>query len=90
MAFAPALRAALATAGIGLALLAAAPGAVAQPLDPQRAAALAARVLELEEELRRLRGRVEALEADRDRLRDRLEQLERAAEPPRAAAPAEP
>jgi len=51
--------------------------ACAQPLDPQRAAFLAARLTELEEELRRLRGRVESLEFERDRLRERVEGLER-------------
>ncbi|MCS6878608.1 MAG: tol-pal system protein YbgF [Geminicoccaceae bacterium] len=50
----------------------------AQTSDAQRTAALAARVLELEEELRRLRGRIETLEADRDRLAARLEELAQA------------
>lgn len=48
-----------------------------QPIEAQRAAVAVARLGELEEELRRLRGRIEALEAERDRLRGRLEQVQR-------------
>ncbi len=48
----------------------------AQSLDAQRAALAVARVGELEEELRRLRGRIEVLELERDRLRERVERLE--------------
>lgn len=73
--------------------------APAQTSEAQRTAALAARVLELEEELRRLRGRIEALEADHERLTTRLDELSRALEgsrevrnlagqePPRPAPP---
>lgn len=50
---------------------------VAQGLDGQRAAAAVARIDQLEEELRRLRGRVEALEAERAQLRGQIERLER-------------
>jgi tol-pal system protein YbgF len=65
-------------AALALALVAGSPGPVrGQPADAQRAAAAVARIGELEEELRRLRGRVEALEAERDQLRGRLERLQR-------------
>lgn len=65
-------------AAIASALLVAWPGpAPGQPVEAQRAAAAVARLGELEEELRRLRGRIEALEAERDRLRGRLEQVQR-------------
>ena len=70
----PVLPALLAAALVSSALLGL--PACAQPLDPQRAAPVVARVLELEEELRRLRGRLEALEVERDELRARLERLE--------------
>ncbi|BCX19670.1 MAG: hypothetical protein KatS3mg117_3352 [Geminicoccaceae bacterium] len=60
-----------------LALASPAPRPVlAQSLDAQRAAAAVARVVELEEELRRLRGRIETLELERDELRERVERLE--------------
>ena len=65
-------------AALAAALLAAWPGPVlGQPVEAQRAAAAVARIGELEEELRRLRGRIEALEAERDQLRGRLERLQR-------------
>lgn len=62
------------------------PAPRAQPLDAQRAALAVARVGELEEELRRLRGRIEALELERDRLRERVERLERRLEDRLAAS----
>lgn len=75
---AKAARGPLAPLLVALALLAGgSPELAGQPLDAQRAALAVARVGELEEELRRLRGRVEALELERDRLRERLERLER-------------
>lgn len=63
-------------AALALGLLAAAPAA-AQPIDARQAALAVARIAELDEELRRLRGRIETLEAERDRLRARVERLER-------------
>ncbi|MCB2011406.1 MAG: tol-pal system protein YbgF [Geminicoccaceae bacterium] len=62
---------------IGLMLLAFAfpPGAWAQGTDASRLAAMQSRILELEEEIRRLTGRVEEVEFENGRLRDRMDRL---------------
>ncbi len=67
------------------------PAGAAAPVqygDPGRAAALEARNLELEEELRRLTGRIEELEYQQGQLISRLERLESDAEERRRTAEA--